>query len=158
MNMLYEKYINLKIDGGWIGLEAGGGMPCFCTPIGAEIIGWDNGIHYCFIEGFGDMVFCVNPVTFIDWEPVFRFPAYNFVYALLSAFSCFTSSRESPEILTISSNAYLPAASIRRAVAFMPSRMPSCKDSFLISSMALHIISIPSLLSLKNLTLFASVP
>ncbi len=56
MNMLYEKYINLKIDGGWIGLEAGGGMPCFCTPIGAEIIGWDNGIHHCFIEGFGDMV------------------------------------------------------------------------------------------------------
>lgn len=23
----------------------GGRMPCFCTPIGAEIIGWDNGIH-----------------------------------------------------------------------------------------------------------------
>ena len=29
MNMLYEKYKNLKIDGSWIGLELGGGMPCF---------------------------------------------------------------------------------------------------------------------------------
>ncbi len=31
----------------------------------------------------------------------------------------------------------------------MPSRMPSCKDSILMSSMALHIISILALLSLK---------
>ena len=46
MNMLYEKYKNLKIDGRWIGLENGGGMPCFCIPIGDEIIGWDNGINY----------------------------------------------------------------------------------------------------------------
>ena len=67
MNMLYEKYKNLKIDGSWIGLESGGRMPCFCTPIGTEIIGWDNGIHYCFIEGFGDMVFCVNPETCCDY-------------------------------------------------------------------------------------------
>lgn len=46
---------------GWFGL--GEETPHFCTPIGAEIIGWDNGIHYCFIKGFGDMVFCVNPET-----------------------------------------------------------------------------------------------
>jgi len=26
-----------------------------------------NGIHYCFIEGFGDMVFCVNPETCCDY-------------------------------------------------------------------------------------------
>ena len=58
MNLLYEKYKNLKIDGSWIGLEAGTQTPYFCTPIGAEIIGWDNGIHYCFIKSFGDMVFC----------------------------------------------------------------------------------------------------
>ena len=67
MNTLYEKYKNLKIDGSWIGLELGGGIPCFCTPIGTEIIGWDNGIHYCFIKGFGDMVFCVNPETCCDY-------------------------------------------------------------------------------------------
>jgi len=68
MNPLYEKYKNLKIDGSWIGLEAGAQTPYFCTPIGAEIIGWDNGIHYCFIKGFGDMVFCVNPETCCDYN------------------------------------------------------------------------------------------
>lgn len=67
MNQLYEKYKNLKIDGSWIGLELGAETPYFCTPIGAEIIGWDNGIHYCFIKGFGDMVFCVNPETCCDY-------------------------------------------------------------------------------------------
>ena len=68
MNLLYEKYKNLKIDGSWIGLEAGAQTPYFCTPIGAEIIGWNNGIHYCFIKGFGDMVFCVNPETCCDYN------------------------------------------------------------------------------------------
>ena len=68
MNPLYEKYKNLKIDGSWIGLEAGAQTPYFCTPIGAEIIGWDNGIHYCFIKGFGDLVFCVNPETCCDYN------------------------------------------------------------------------------------------
>ena len=63
MNLLYEKYKNLKIDGSWIGLEAGTQTPYFCTPIGAEIIGWDNGIHYCFIKSFGDMVFCATGNT-----------------------------------------------------------------------------------------------
>ncbi len=67
MNPLYEKYKNLTIDGSWIGLEFGEETPYFCTPIGAEIIGWDNGIHYCFIKGFGDMVFCVNPETCCDY-------------------------------------------------------------------------------------------
>lgn len=67
MNRLYEKYKNLKIDGSWIGLELGAQTPYFCTPIGAKIIGWDNSIHYCFIKGFGDMVFCVNPETCCDY-------------------------------------------------------------------------------------------
>ena len=68
MNLLYEKYKNLKIDSSWIGLDTGAQTPYFCTPIGAEIIGWDNGIHYCFIKGFGDMVFCVNPETCCDYN------------------------------------------------------------------------------------------
>lgn len=63
MDTHWEKYKNLKIDGQWIGLESGEGTPYFCTPAGAKIIGWDNGIHYCFIEGFDDLVFCVNPET-----------------------------------------------------------------------------------------------
>lgn len=67
MNTLYKKYKSLKIDGSQIGLEQDGGVPYFCTPIGAEIIGWDNGIHYCFIKSFGDLVFCVNPETCCDY-------------------------------------------------------------------------------------------
>ncbi|MEG2687227.1 MAG: hypothetical protein RR954_08970, partial [Christensenellaceae bacterium] len=38
-----------------------------CTPIGASIIGWDNGIHYCFIRGFDEIVFTVNPDTCCDY-------------------------------------------------------------------------------------------
>lgn len=68
MDTLYKKYRDLKLDGSWIGLEHGADIPYFCTPIGARIIGWDNGIHYCFIEGFGDTVFCVNPETCCDYH------------------------------------------------------------------------------------------
>lgn len=46
---------------------------------------------------------------------------YFSAYARLSALSCLTSSRESPEMLTISSKAYLPAANIRSATSFIPS-------------------------------------
>ena len=68
MNELYERYKKLKIDGSYIGLEKGDeNGDYFCTPVGAKVIGWDNGIHYCFIDGFGEMVFCVNPDTCCDY-------------------------------------------------------------------------------------------
>ena len=64
MNVL-EKFQNLDADMSLVGLEKGdseGGY--FCTPVGAEVIGWEcEGIHYCFIEGFGETVFAVNPET-----------------------------------------------------------------------------------------------
>lgn len=48
--------------GAAIGLEPGEETAdYFCTPVGAAVLGWDNGIHYCVLEQFGDMVFCVNP-------------------------------------------------------------------------------------------------
>lgn len=62
---VYEKFKSIEGDMSLIGLEKGdseGGY--FCTPIGAEVIGWETeGIHYCFIDGFGEMVFAVNPET-----------------------------------------------------------------------------------------------
>ena len=62
---IFEKFEKLEIDKSLIGLEKGdleGGY--FCTPVGAKVIGWEcEGIHYCFIEGFGEMVFAVNPET-----------------------------------------------------------------------------------------------
>ena len=80
MNELYERYKRLKIDGSYIGLEKGDEIgDYFCTPVGARVIGWDNGIHYCFIDGFGEMVFCVNPDTCCD----------HYVYPLAKSFSDF---------------------------------------------------------------------
>lgn len=65
---IYKEYEKLKIDKSCIGLEEGdteGGY--FCTPIGAKVIGWENGgIHYCFINGFDEMVFAVNPNGSVD--------------------------------------------------------------------------------------------
>ncbi len=62
---LYDKFKNLDTDFSFIGLEKGsedGGY--FCTPVGAKVIGWESeGIHYCFIDGFGETVFAVNPET-----------------------------------------------------------------------------------------------
>ena len=42
MSHLYQQYRALELDGSWIGLEVGNADPWFCTPIGAEIIGWDG--------------------------------------------------------------------------------------------------------------------
>ena len=63
---LYQRYKELDLDLSQLGLEPGdtcGGY--FCTPLGAEVIGWEgvDGIHYCFIQGFGDMVFAVSPAN-----------------------------------------------------------------------------------------------
>ena len=64
MTTLYQKFKQLPINFSAIGLEQGSATgDYFCTPKGAEIIGRAgvDGIHYCFIEGFGDMVFAVSP-------------------------------------------------------------------------------------------------
>lgn len=63
--MLYEKYRKSKIDFSQIGLERRDtNRGYFCTPAGAEIIGWTgvDGIHYCLIEGFQE-VFAVTPMA-----------------------------------------------------------------------------------------------
>lgn len=38
----------------------------YCTPKDAQIIGWAgvDGIHYCKIPEFGEMIFAVNPMDF----------------------------------------------------------------------------------------------
>lgn len=65
--IMYEKYCQLEIDGSWIGLENNdNNVEYFCTPVDAKIIGWENNIHYCFIRGYRDMVFAVNPETCVD--------------------------------------------------------------------------------------------
>lgn len=62
----YEKYLKLNINGFHVGLEqAINENKYFCTPEGASIIGWAgvDGIHFCFVRGFREMVFVVNPMN-----------------------------------------------------------------------------------------------
>lgn len=64
---MYEKFCQLNIDGRLIGLEKRNMCEeYFCTPKNVTIIGWENSIHYCFIRGYRDMVFAVNPETCVD--------------------------------------------------------------------------------------------
>lgn len=79
---MYEKYCQLDIDGRWIGLEKSAlCVEYFCTPINAVVIGWENNIHYCFIKGYRDMVFAVNPESCSD----------KYVYPLAMNFKDFLS-------------------------------------------------------------------
>ena len=61
---LYEKFRTLDLNLQALGL----GCPddqtrYFCTPKGAKIIGWPgvDGIHFCFVRGYRDMVFAISP-------------------------------------------------------------------------------------------------
>lgn len=63
---LYERFRQLDIDFSQLGLlPAGDSDRYFCTPRGAEIIGRAgvDGIHYCFVAGYGETVFSVNPMN-----------------------------------------------------------------------------------------------
>ncbi len=62
MPALFERFCALPIDHACIGLakgESSGGY--YCTPVGAQVLGWEGCIHYCTIDGFGEAVFAVNP-------------------------------------------------------------------------------------------------
>ena len=80
----YKKFCGLNIDREAIGLgKSEYDVEYFCTPVGAEVIGYEGvgGIHYCFIPGFGDVVFAVNPMPVVD----------EYVYPLASDFEDFLS-------------------------------------------------------------------
>lgn len=64
MAVFYQKFLKQNIDLAPLGVEQIPDSPTyFCTPKGASIIGWAgvDGIHFCFIRGFGEMVFAVSP-------------------------------------------------------------------------------------------------
>lgn len=66
MGNAYRKFLNKEIDLAPLGVERRTAeCAYFCTPKGASIIGWAgvDGIHYCFIRGFGEMVFAVSPMN-----------------------------------------------------------------------------------------------
>ena len=80
----YEEFCKLNIDRAAIGLgKSDYDVEYFCTPVGAEVIGYEgvDGIHYCFIPEYGDIVFAVNPMSAVD----------EYVYPLAKNFEDFLS-------------------------------------------------------------------
>ena len=65
MDKTYEKFLRTGIDLTPLGVERGEGELYFCTPRGASLIGWEgaDGIHYCFVRGYGGTVFAVSPMN-----------------------------------------------------------------------------------------------
>ena len=65
-NRTFLKFRSLDFPKDSIGLEwSGNDITYFCTPVGAEVIGWlgVDGIHFCFIPSISsDMVFAVSPM------------------------------------------------------------------------------------------------
>ena len=62
----YEAYISGEIDLTAFGLErCGSDYTYFCTPVGADGFAAPgvDGIHYCMIKNFGEMVFAVSPMN-----------------------------------------------------------------------------------------------
>lgn len=62
----YDKFKKLDINCSAIGfIQSEPFFEYFCTPKGAKIIGSAgvDGIHYCFIKGFGETVFAVSPAN-----------------------------------------------------------------------------------------------
>lgn len=66
MDKMYQKFLRSEIDLSPVGIERReDNTSYFCTPKGASIFGWTgvDGIHFCFVRGFGGMVFSVNPMA-----------------------------------------------------------------------------------------------
>ena len=86
---IYQEFLRLGISLASVGIETGNDeVLYFCTPKGASIIGWAgaDGIHYCFIRGFGEMVFAVSPM---NTAPEFVHPlAENFTDFLRLLLAC----------------------------------------------------------------------
>ena len=84
----YCRFRKLKIDHGCLGIQLLKHYAnYYCTPKGAVIIGSAgvDGIHYCTIPEFGELIFAVNPMDFGDCvHPI----AKNFEDLLRLLLSC----------------------------------------------------------------------
>ena len=82
MDKTFQKLLQTDIDLSSLGVERRtDNEPYFCTPKGASVFGWTgvDGIHFCFVRGFGGMVFAVSPAN--------TFP--NYVHPLAKNFADF---------------------------------------------------------------------
>ena len=82
MELTCSKFFSYGLDLAPLGLERRDeNETYFCTPKGARIIGWAgvDGIHFCRVRGFGEMVFAVSPMN----------PAPHYVHPVAQNFSDF---------------------------------------------------------------------
>ena len=82
MDKTFQKLLQTDIDLSSLGVERRtDNEPYFCTPKGASVFGWTgvDGIHFCFVRGFGGTVFAVSPAN--------TFP--NYVHPLAKNFADF---------------------------------------------------------------------
>ncbi len=65
MGRFYSQFLHSGIDLSPLGLELRADGAYFCTPRGTRIIGVAgvDGIHFCFVRGFGETVFAVSPMN-----------------------------------------------------------------------------------------------
>ena len=66
MDGTYRKFLESGLDLTALGVERrADNAPYFCTPKGANIFGWAgvDGIHFCFVRGFGTQIFAVSPAN-----------------------------------------------------------------------------------------------
>lgn len=66
MDKTFQKLLRSGIDLSPVGVERReDNIRYFCTPKGASTFGWAgvDGIHFCFIRGFGGMIFAVSPMN-----------------------------------------------------------------------------------------------
>lgn len=89
---IFEKFYGLDIDHSYVGLERSNHSGYFCDPVGGKTfagLGVD-GVHFCFIDGFGEMVFSVNPMGIT--EHLVNPLAYNFTDFLRLVLACKNAS------------------------------------------------------------------
>lgn len=66
MKLTYHQFLKTQIDLSALGLTLCAQYPHhFCTPKGARVFGAAgvDGIHFCFVRGFGETVFAVSPMN-----------------------------------------------------------------------------------------------
>lgn len=66
MSITYQEFLKTNIDLSLLGvIQSEESQPYFCTPKDASTFGRAgvDGIHFCFIPGFGEMVFAVSPMN-----------------------------------------------------------------------------------------------
>ena len=66
MAAFYQKFLRKNIDLSPLSvMRQEDNDPYFCTPKGASIFGWAgvDGIHFCFVRGYGEAVFAVSPMN-----------------------------------------------------------------------------------------------